>query len=538
MSPKRVTAAVMCVLATGFPLLGASPAQADEPADVTAAAVRALPAKGSLSIRVTGLPPGRRIPVTIYGPNQATGHVYPAYTVRPLAPVTLAGLRPGVYAVSADAVTTAAGRGIPRRWLQEVVVKARTTTTVGVSYLFAPAAAPTGLSVISGNRKATVMFTAAVEASNRTPTNYDYSLDGGKSWTTRTRASTASPLQLGGLVNGRTYRIRLRARNDAGVGPPSVTVTATPAPPTAPNLIDTHDRAAVIDAYRTRFLPTLQVAPNWTGNVATCDPGTPTPAYDSATLTAVNYIRSMTGVAPVVSDPALIPGTRATALMMSANHRLSHLPTPDWTCYSAAGAHFAARSLLVSGASGPAGIIVLMDDQGQNNIEVGHRRLLTWPSMTSIGIGNSDKAMAVDIASGPENPDPPAPASTSWPTAGYFPIELTHRLDRWSFTDYSHPNGDDFSAVTVTVTGPDQTPVRVWVNRPSQPLYGPHTVSWDVPWQILPAADSPDVTYHVRIEGIRTLDNPKCPYLTQTCAYHSWSTSYDVTFVRATPTTP
>lgn len=94
--------------------------------------------------------------------------------------------------------------------------------------------APTGLAATVGDRSVSIAFTAG--ASNGAAiTNYAYSLDDGATWTTRSPASVTSPVAISGLANGRTYAIRLRAVNSAGIGAASDDVRVTPvAVPDAP----------------------------------------------------------------------------------------------------------------------------------------------------------------------------------------------------------------------------------------------------------------------------------------------------------------
>ena len=95
-------------------------------------------------------------------------------------------------------------------------------------------AAPTITAITSGNRRLTVTFTAGDDG-GRAITNYQYSTNGGDSWTTRSPASSTSPIVITGLTNGTSYNVRIRAVNAAGAGAESNQVAATPsssAPPT------------------------------------------------------------------------------------------------------------------------------------------------------------------------------------------------------------------------------------------------------------------------------------------------------------------
>lgn len=60
------------------------------------------------------------------------------------------------------------------------------------------------------------------------PTNVDYSLDGGATWTPRSPASTASPLSISGLADGTTYLLSLRLVDGGGPGAASPLVLVTP----------------------------------------------------------------------------------------------------------------------------------------------------------------------------------------------------------------------------------------------------------------------------------------------------------------------
>jgi hypothetical protein len=70
-------------------------------------------------------------------------------------------------------------------------------------------------------------------------TNYQYSLNGGNTWTTSSPAKTTSPIQISGLVSGTQYRVKIRAINAAGAGAVSNTYYATPQnSPEAPTITE------------------------------------------------------------------------------------------------------------------------------------------------------------------------------------------------------------------------------------------------------------------------------------------------------------
>jgi len=83
-----------------------------------------------------------------------------------------------------------------------------------------------------------VEFSAPSSNGGAALTTYQYSLNSGLTWVTRSDAqTTSSPLRISGLVNGSSYQIALRAINAQGSGIGSTVVTAIPAGvPTAPSI--------------------------------------------------------------------------------------------------------------------------------------------------------------------------------------------------------------------------------------------------------------------------------------------------------------
>lgn len=95
------------------------------------------------------------------------------------------------------------------------------------------AAAPTLGTATAGNGQASIEFTPSANI-----TNIQYSTNGGTSWSTRSPASTASPLVITGLTNGTSYDIQIRGVFDSqgGVATASTTVTPFAAPGVPRNL--------------------------------------------------------------------------------------------------------------------------------------------------------------------------------------------------------------------------------------------------------------------------------------------------------------
>ena len=75
--------------------------------------------------------------------------------------------------------------------------------------------------------------------------------------------------------------------------------------------------------------------------------------------------------------------------MMLAEGRLSHEPDSSWACYSSTGRSYAGSNLgLGTRVGGIAGIDGYMQDPGEPNAEVGHRRWILYPQTLEMGTGN------------------------------------------------------------------------------------------------------------------------------------------------------
>lgn len=84
--------------------------------------------------------------------------------------------------------------------------------------------APTSLSGRAGDGQVKISFAAP----SGDISNYEYSLDGGDTFTPMSPATTTSPLVIKDLKNGTTYNIAIRAANGATKGSSSSVITLTP----------------------------------------------------------------------------------------------------------------------------------------------------------------------------------------------------------------------------------------------------------------------------------------------------------------------
>jgi alpha-tubulin suppressor-like RCC1 family protein len=85
-------------------------------------------------------------------------------------------------------------------------------------------AAPTNVTVTPGFGQLVVAFTAP----SGPVSNYEYSTNGGSTWTARNPANITSPIVITGLNNGTQYQVRIRAVNAGGTGNQTSNIAGRP----------------------------------------------------------------------------------------------------------------------------------------------------------------------------------------------------------------------------------------------------------------------------------------------------------------------
>lgn len=260
--------------------------------------------------------------------------------------------------------------------------------------------------------------------------------------------------------------------------------------------IDISQRQAVIDAYLSEFERT-EPAMEFTGNVSTCSPGTTSTAYQLSVLQRVNWYRQMAGLPDVVYNSANHAAAQAGALISAAEKRLSHTPAATAKCYTSVGYTGTSSSNLALGGAGVRAIDMYIDDFGDNNAAVGHRRWILSPKLRGIATGDIPQLPS------PQNsaanalfvfdtipPVTPRDGGVAWPPPGYVPDKVV--FARWSYVRL----GANFANAEVVVTGPGGiVPVTI-ENR--EDFVGPGVVFTPT----LPVTRNADTQYTVTVSGI------------------------------------
>ena len=261
--------------------------------------------------------------------------------------------------------------------------------------------------------------------------------------------------------------------------------------------VDTRSQSAVNSAYWSKYAPKYNVLVDWLGgSILGCLPGLTSSLTNQATLSALNYVRSLAGLAPVTFSSTLNSSAQRAALIMAANNALSHSPSSSWKCWSSTGAAAAGRSnLALAYPSLKAGQIIdlYMDDKGDGNVAVGHRRWILNPFSTVMGSGTTDTANALTVI-GPTNSFRPNPSYVGWPSSGWFPNAMEPG-GRWSVSAGS--KAVSFRYASISVYRADG--VRIPVHR-----YAVHTgyAQPTLVWQ-MPANFNKSTSYKVTISGIK-----------------------------------
>jgi hypothetical protein len=249
--------------------------------------------------------------------------------------------------------------------------------------------------------------------------------------------------------------------------------------PTGPFTVNTASREEVRNFFNTVYAASEGFSIGWTGDLATCTPGSTDAAFRDLVTLRINYFRAMAGVpSGITFDPTFNLKDQAAALIMSANNSLSHFPPMSWTCYSADGYEAAGKSNIAIGNAGPDAITAYMEDFGGNNAAVGHRRWLIYPQTQLMGTGDvpengpNNSGNAIWVQDGHYFDARPATRDNfvAWPPKGFVPFQLV--FPRWSL---SYPNAN-FANATVTVTS---NGVNVAVTKePLSPNVGENTLAW------------------------------------------------------------
>ena len=174
--------------------------------------------------------------------------------------------------------------------------------------------APTITTITNTGGTATINFTAPTSNGGSVITNYEYTTDGGTTWTAFSPVITTSPVAVGGLTNGTTYPFQLRAVNAIGSGTPSniISTTITPGTTQVPVLTSPATNTTVTTTFQISYtLPETPLA----GSVRltfTPTAGGTTVVWTMNNSTSANLTYAI-GSNPVITSPSNVTSGGALA---------------------------------------------------------------------------------------------------------------------------------------------------------------------------------------------------------------------------------
>lgn len=188
--------------------------------------------------------------------------------------------------------------------------------------------------------------------------------------------------------------------------------------------------------------------------VPSCTPGKVSEEAQQKFINLLNYLRRQVGMYDsCFLDADLNEMAQLAALMMKARNELSHAPDSSWKCFSQKGKKAAGSSNLSLGHAGTNALLGQMEDNGEGNGSVGHRRWILNPYNKVFGHGSTDNSMSLYVFgkyfNNPEKDRTPNWDGTqyfSWPPKDFAPIKLVPK--RWSFS----LENADFSSAKIKVT--------------------------------------------------------------------------------------
>lgn len=262
-------------------------------------------------------------------------------------------------------------------------------------------------------------------------------------------------------------------------------------------------REKAVSDYYDHYIGSNVSDPGWTGDRINCIAGSVSQSTLDKVIQRINYFRRLVGLNDNTTlDLSKSAMYQEAALMMDANSSLSHSPPNTWKCWTQIGANGAASSNLSLGAHSSNAIRLFIEEPGQNNKEVGHRRWILHSTKTKFSFGTTNYAASL-AAFGIGEGNTLIPEFIAYPAKGFMPQTLV--FPRWSF---SIPNAD-FSSATVFMNGPDGN-VPLNIISATGPNYGDNTIVWE-PQGVKINSDA-DLSYRVTIEGVKNTSRSSYNY--------------------------
>lgn len=274
----------------------------------------------------------------------------------------------------------------------------------------------------------------------------------------------------------------------------------------------------VIQNYKENYLGSDLKSSNWRGDIDVCDEGVlPKDTYNK-TIQRVNYFRGLVGLnTNAILDMKNAYKYQKAAIIMHANNDLSHYPSEDWHCWSKDGYDGASTSNL--GYQFPSGsctniIDNFIEDDGDYNDDVGHRRWILHSTKTKFSLGATNRVTSLGVTNLDNSEgNTQIPDFIAYPAMGYMPHNLIY--DRWSF---GVPHAD-FSEAKIIMRGPDGHTMDLTIETRGENFYGDNSIVWQLIYDNHKPNGSAfvinpgqEITYSVTITDVKKADFKEYKY--------------------------
>ncbi len=237
---------------------------------------------------------------------------------------------------------------------------------------------------------------------------------------------------------------------------------------------------SMLELYNSYFLSSEIKSMPWNGSLNGCKCGSLDSSVYAKATNRINFFRMIYGLEPVKMNAAFNKKAQAAALLSKANEELTHTPAKTAKCYSKdadEGCQGSCLSFTDFGAEYQAGFLTgFMQDYGDENYFIGHRRWMLYSKLVEVGYGATDNAEALYTVGGVSYEEMEVPDCVPYPWPGAVPENLI--FPKWSFS-IPDKYKVDFSQATVTMKSEEGKLIELEILELLE-NYLDHTLVWSV----------------------------------------------------------
>lgn len=217
---------------------------------------------------------------------------------------------------------------------------------------------------------------------------------------------------------------------------------------------------------------------NWNGQKQKCLCGQISNDIYKKAEDRINFFRVASGLNKVKINPKFNLDAQNAALLVNANNELTHYAKMGMKCFSKSAENGCLKSCLgftdFKNFPGTGFITGFIQDYGDDNYFVGHRKWILYTKLVEFGYGATNRSEAILTVDGVSNNPPSVPDYIAYPWNGYVPVNLI--FPKWSF---SIPEGKtvDFSQTTIKMFDGNGNELKIEALKEYK-NYLDHTIVW------------------------------------------------------------